>query len=193
MDPLLGIAVGIGLSAAAGFRAFVPLLLLSLAARAGSLTLSPGMEWIASDAALTAFATATILEIGAYYIPWLDTLLDSIATPAAVTAGVIAAAAMIPDLPPLLRWAIAIIAGGSAAGLVQAATVLLRLQSSLWTGGLANPAVATIEWLGAVVVSLLAIFVPLLGVVVAGLLLLAGARRALRVRRGRRNVGASHA
>ncbi len=193
MDPLLGIAVGIGLSAAAGFRAFVPLLLVSLAARADYVPLSPGMQWIASDAALIACATATILEIGAYYIPWLDTLLDSIATPAAVTAGVIAAAAVIPDLPPLLRWAIAIIAGGSAAGLVQAATVLLRLQSSLWTGGLANPAVATIEWLGAVVVSLLAIFVPLLGVVVVGLLLLAGARRALRVRRGRRNAGASHA
>jgi hypothetical protein len=99
---------------------------------------------------------------------------------------------------PLLGIAVgiglsAIIAGGAAAGLVQAATVLLRLQSSLWTGGLANPAVATIEWLGAMVVSLLAVFIPLLGVVVTGLLLLAGARRALRFWRDRRSAGASQA
>ena len=69
MDPLLGIPVGLALSTAAGLRVFIPLLLTSLAARLGYLTLAPGMSWIASDAALVAFATAAIVEIAAYYVP----------------------------------------------------------------------------------------------------------------------------
>jgi hypothetical protein len=166
MDPILGIAVGVGLSAASGFRAFVPLLLTGLAARAGYLRLSGGMEWIGSDAALVAFVTATALEILAYYVPWLDNLLDTMATPAAVTAGVISVAAVTPDLPALLRWALAVIVGGSAAGLVQGSTVLLRLKSSALTGGLANPVIATGELAGAVVLSLLAILAPIVALVI---------------------------
>jgi len=68
MTPIVSIAAGLGLAAASGFRAFVPLLLMSLAARGGLLTLTPGMEWVASDAALLALATATIAEILAYYL-----------------------------------------------------------------------------------------------------------------------------
>src|SRR5215467_9763515 len=127
---LIGIAVGLALSTAAGLRVFVPLLLTGLAARLGYLKLTPGMAWIASDAALVAFTTAAVLEVAAYHIPWLDNLLDTIATPAAVTAGVIMTAAVTPELSPFLRWSLAVLAGGSAAGLVQAATALLRLKSS---------------------------------------------------------------
>ena len=47
----------------AGRRVFVPLLLTGLAARLGYIRLTSGMGWIESDAALVAFATATILEI----------------------------------------------------------------------------------------------------------------------------------
>jgi hypothetical protein len=67
VDSLLGIPVGLALSAATGLRVFVPLLLTSLAARVGYLTLTPSMAWIGSDAALVAFATATVLEVGAYW------------------------------------------------------------------------------------------------------------------------------
>ena len=94
MEPLLGIPVGLALSTAAGLRVFVPLLLTGLAARLGYLTLTPSMRWIGSDAALVAFATATVLEVGAYYVPWLDNVLDTVATPAAITAGVITTAAV---------------------------------------------------------------------------------------------------
>jgi hypothetical protein len=178
MDPLVSIAAGLGLAAASGFRAFVPLLLMSLAARSGHITLTPGMAWVASDAAALALATATIAEILAYYVPWLDNVLDTIATPAAVLAGVVATAAVTPDLPPLLRWIISIVGGGGAAGLVQGSTVLLRLNSTAFTGGLGNPVVATGELIGAVVVAALALLLPIVCLVLVALLLGAIIRKA---------------
>lgn len=170
MNPILSVAAGLGLAAASGFRAFVPLLIVSLAARTGHLTLTPAMEWVASDTALLVLATATVVEILAYYVPWLDNLLDTLATPAAVTAGVVATAAVTPDLPPVLRWAIAVTGGGGAAGLVQGSTVLLRLKSTALTGGLANPLLATAELIGAVAVATLALLVPVVCLVVVVLL-----------------------
>jgi hypothetical protein len=167
MEPLLGIAIGLALSTAAGLRVFVPLLLTGLAGRFGHVPLTPEMSWVASDAALLAFATATLLEVGAYYVPWLDNLLDTLATPAAVTAGVIATAAVTPELSPLLRWTLAIVAGGGVAGLVQSGTVLLRLKSSAFTAGAGNPVLATGELLGALALSALALIVPLLAALVA--------------------------
>jgi len=181
-DTLMAFALGIGLSAASGFRAFVPLLVASLAARSGYLTLAPGMEWIAADAAVAAFAIATILEVFAYYAPWLDNLLDTIATPAAVLAGTVLMVAVLPDLPPALRWGLAIIAGGGAAGVIQALTVLLRLKSTALTGGLGNPIVATGELIGAIVVSLLALLAPLVGLILVVALGLSALRRARRAR-----------
>ncbi len=168
MNGLMGIAVGIGLSAASGFRAFVPLLVTSLAARTGYLTLAPGMEWIAADAALIAFATATILEVLAYFTPWVDNLLDTIATPVAVMAGTLVTAAVIPDLPPLVRWTVAVLAGGGAAGVFQMSTVLIRLKSTLLTAGLANSVVAVAELIGAFILSVLALVAPLGGVAIVG-------------------------
>lgn len=160
---------------------FVPLLLTGLAARLGYLRLTPSMDWIGSDPALVAFATATVLEIGAYYVPWLDNALDAVATPAAVTAGVVATAAVTPELPPLVRWALALLAGGGAAGLVHAGTALVRLKSSALTVGAGNPAVATAELVGALVLSGLALLAPLLAGAVVVVALTMAARRLLRL------------
>jgi hypothetical protein len=188
MDSLLGLGVGLALSTAAGLRVFVPLLLTCFAARAGWLTLTPGMAWIGSDTALIAFATATVLEVGAYYVPWLDNLVDSLATPAAITAGVVTTAAATPELPPLLRWTLALVAGGGAAGLVHAGTALLRLKSSTFTAGAGNSVVATGELVGSVVLSLLALLAPLLAGVAAAILLVVLARRAVRLLGERRRA-----
>jgi Domain of unknown function (DUF4126) len=188
MDSLLGLAVGLALSTAAGLRVFVPLLLTSLAARAGWLTLTPGMAWIAADTALIAFATATVLEVGVYYVPWLDNLVDSLATPAAITAGVVTTAAATSELPPLLRWTLALVAGGGAAGLVHAGTALLRLKSSAFTAGAGNSVVATGELVGSVVLSLLALLAPLLAGVAAVILLVILARRVIRLLGERRRA-----
>jgi hypothetical protein len=182
VDPLLGIPVGLALSTAAGLRVFIPLLLTSLAARLGYLTLAPGMTWVASDAALIAFATAAIVEIAAYYVPWLDNIADAVAGPAAVTAGIIEMAAVTPDLPPLVRWTVAVIAGGGIAGLAQLGTTLLRLKSSTFTAGVGNPVVATGELIGSLALAALGLLAPLVAVVIVIILLALLARRLLRRR-----------
>jgi hypothetical protein len=169
-NTLFGLAVGIGLSAACGFRVFVPLLTMNVAALTGYLQLAPGFEWIGSYPATIAFGSATIVEVLAYYIPWLDHLLDLIASPAAIIAGTMATASMVMELSPFLKWTLAIIAGGGAAALFQGATVALRTKSSALTGGIGNPLVSTAEVVGSVVTSLLAIIVPIFCLLLLALL-----------------------
>jgi hypothetical protein len=164
MEIVLSILVGVGLAAACGFRVFVPFLVVSIAAASGHLELAPGFEWMSGYPALIAFAVAALLEILAYYIPWLDNLLDAIATPAAVVAGVIISASVVADVSPFLRWTLAVIAGGGTAAVVQAATVAARGASSVTTGGVANPAVSTGELGGSAVVATLAIVLPVAAV-----------------------------
>ncbi len=167
----VSIAIGIGLAAACGFRIFVPLLIISAAARGGHLELADSFQWMGSTPALIAFASATVLEIAAYYIPFFDNLLDTIATPSAVVAGVIATASQVADLDPFLGWSVAIIGGGGAAGAVQGLTAVARSISSLATAGFGNPLLATAEAGASVVMTALSILVPI--VAVFGALILA--------------------
>ena len=171
---ILSLGAGLGLAAAAGLRVFLPMLLLGAAARFGWLTLGGDFQWVASTAALGAFGAATVVEIAAYYFPWLDNLLDTAAGPLAIAAGVIATAAVTSDLPPAVRWSAAIVAGGGTAGIVQSLTSLARLKSTVLTGGLANPVLATVEWMFSLATAIVAILLPALAiVVVAGLMILA--------------------
>jgi Domain of unknown function (DUF4126) len=160
-DVVLSIALGIGLAAAVGFRVFLPLLVMSAAAYTGHLTLSDTFAWLATPTALAMLGVAALAEILAYYVPGVDNLLDAIATPAALVAGTLAAAAVMTDLPPIVKWTTAAIAGGGAAGLTQSVTSLLRAKSTLTTGGLGNAAVSTGEVAGALLVSVLALLAPL--------------------------------
>src|ERR1700720_3122197 len=98
MQTLMSICVGIGLSAACGFRVFVPLLVMSIASLSGHLALAHGFEWIGTYPALIGLSVATCLEITGYYIPWLDHLLDTIATPAAIVAGTVVTASAVTDM-----------------------------------------------------------------------------------------------
>jgi hypothetical protein len=171
METVVSICVGVGLSAACGFRVFVPFLIMSIASHAGHLTLVPGFQWIGTYPALVAFGIATCLEIAGYYVPWVDNLLDTVATPAAIIAGTIVTASVVSDMTPFLKWALAIIAGGGVAGTVQVATGISRGASTLTTAGLGNPLVTTMEVGGAMTLSLLAIGLPVLaGIVVLGVL-----------------------
>lgn len=181
MELALSILVGVGLSAACGFRVFVPLLVVNLAARAGHLKLALGFDWMGSDAALVAFGVATVLEIAGYYLPWVDHLLDTVATPASVVAGTLITASLVTDLSPFLRWTLAAIMGGGVAGAVQVTTVVTRAASTATTGGIANPLVATAELGGAAVTSLLAVIAPVAAaVLVVGVATVAGAKLARR-------------
>lgn len=182
METLLSVCLGLGLAAACGFRIFVPFLAMSVAAHAGYLHLDGKFEWIGSTPALITFAAATLLEIGAYYLPWLDNLLDTLASPLAVVAGVVATASVISDVDPLLKWTLAVIAGGGLAGAIQGLTTGVRGASSLTTGGLANPIVSTFEAGGALGLALLALVLPVAALAVV-LVFLAFAWRRWRRRR----------
>jgi hypothetical protein len=185
-ESLIGVALGIGLAAATGFRIFVPLLIAGLAARFGYLPLGEGFQWLASTAALLTLGTAAVFETLAYYIPGVDHVLDVIASPATLAAGVVASAAVMIDVPPSVMWPVAIIAGGGAAGLTKGSTALLRAKSGALTGGLANPVVSTVETVGATGVALFAIVLPILTLVAVVAVLYWATRKAGRVLFGRR-------
>jgi hypothetical protein len=186
MESLVGVGVGLGLAAAAGFRIFIPLLALGIGAASGKLPLAAGFEWVGSTPALIAFGTAAVLEVLGYFIPYVDHLLDVVATPAAVGAGMLATAALATELPPLLKWSAVIIGGGGLAGLVQGATALLRLKSTALTGGVGNPAVATFELFGSVTMIIVAVVLPLLAVGLGLFLVVAVFRRTGRLFFGRK-------
>ena len=156
----LSIALGIGLAAATGFRLFLPLLILSLAGWTGHVNLNESFAWLGTPAAVIMLGTAAIVEIAAFYIPGIDNLLDTVATPGAVVAGTIASAAVMTDVPPMVKWTAAVIAGGGVAGVTQGLTAMLRAKSTVFTGGLGNSAVATAELGGASLISVLALAAP---------------------------------
>ncbi len=165
MEIFLSVCMGIGLAAACGFRVFVPLLLLSIAALTGHVNLAKGFAWIGTYPALITFAVATVAEILGYYIPWVDHLLDTMATPAAVVAGIVVTASQLTGMDPYLQWILAAIAGGGVAALVQTGTVATRATSTATTGGLGNPIVATFELILSLFFSLVAMIVPWLALV----------------------------
>ncbi len=176
LDLGLSVALGVGLAAATGLRLFLPMLVVSVAAYSGHLPLSENFAWLATPAALVLLSVAALAEILAYYIPGLDNLLDTLATPAAFIAGTLIAAAVITDLPPMVKWAAAIIAGGGIAGLTQTTSAVLRAKSTVLTGTLGNPVIATAEVGGSLLVSLMALVAPLLTLVVIVVLLWLGFR-----------------
>ena len=176
LDLGLSIALGVGLAAATGLRLFLPMLVVSVAAYSGHLPLSDNFAWLATPAALVLLSVAALAEILAYYIPGIDNLLDTIATPAAFVTGTVIAAAVITDLPPMVKWAAAIIAGGGIAGLTQTTSAVLRAKSTVLTGTLGNPVIATAEFGGSLLISLLALVAPLLTLVVIIVLLWLGFR-----------------
>jgi hypothetical protein len=160
-DFALSIVLGIGLAAATGFRVFLPMLVVSGAAYSGHLPLDDGFAWLGSSTALTMLSVAALAEVLAYYVPGVDNLLDTLATPAAFVAGTVVSAAVMTDLPPMVKWTAAVIAGGGVAGLTQGVTAMLRANSTVLTGGLGNLVIATAELGGALLVSLLALAAPL--------------------------------
>ena len=182
MELLFSVALGIGLSAACGMRIFAPFAVMSAAALAGQLSLSPGFAWIGSYEALVVFGVATLLEIVSYYFPWVDNVLDTIATPTAVVAGALATAAVLTDMSPLMRWTLAAIAGGGTAGIIQMSTTWVRGLSSVTTGGLGNFVIATGEWLGAFTTATLAVLFPIAVTILIVLVIVVGGRRLLRPR-----------
>lgn len=174
MNEIMAIFAGVGLAAACGFRVFVPLFVASLAANTGMEADFLGgfnveevlgeHHWLGSTPVTIMLGVATVVEIGSYYVPWIDNALDTIATPLAVTAGTLITGTMLPEFmgDGSFKWAVAMIAGGGTAGVVQGASVITRGASSATTGGIGNPAVSTAELGGSVLTASLAVFLPIL-------------------------------
>jgi uncharacterized protein DUF4126 len=167
----LSVATGLALAAAAGFRAFVPLLAAGLAIHFGWVEPARGFDWLAEPIVLVALGVATVTEIAAYYVPGLDHALDLIASPVAVGAGILAAAGVIVGLPDWLRWLTAIGAGGAIATAGHALLAVGRAKTGAASAGLGNPAYSTAELGGSILLSALAFLLPALAL--AALLALA--------------------
>ena len=180
----LSIVLGIALAAATGFRVFLPMLIVSGAAYAGHLQLDSSFAWLGTPSALTMLSVAALAEVLAYYVPVIDNLLDTLATPAALIAGTMVSAAVMADVPPMVKWTAAVIAGGGIAGLTQGLTGVLRAHSTILTGGLGNPVIATAELLGALVISFLALAAPAAAMALVILFLLVAIRLLRRLFRG---------
>jgi hypothetical protein len=191
LDTLISLMLGISLSAATGFRVFVPLLVMSAAAVLGHVDLPSDFDWIETDQALVLFAVASLLEIIGYYIPWFDHTLDIISTPAAIIAGTIVTASAAPDqMNPLVQWTTALLVGGGAAGLTKGMSNIMRVISTAISGGLTNPVIATIELALALGLAVLAIAAPAVAMLVVIGLWTFAIRRIRRVFRRREPVDA---
>jgi Domain of unknown function (DUF4126) len=177
LQTLIEVMLAISLSAASGFRVFVPLLVASLGAVVGHLDLPTEFDWMESPQAAIVLAIATALEIGGYYIPWFDHALDVVATPAAILVGTLMTQAIAPDMNPIAQWTLALVAGGGTAGLTKGMMNILRAASTAISGGLTNPVVATIELAIAIGLSVLALTVPVIAGIVTVTLLVGAASK----------------
>ena len=164
-ETIISICLGIGLSASVGFRVFLPLFALSLAAYFNVWELNDSWQWVGSSTAVIVLGVATIVEIFAYFIPYVDNLLDSIAVPLAALAGTAVMLSTVSDLSPVITWALAIIAGGGTAAAISGTTSTTRLASTTTTGGMANPLVSTIETGTSTLISIISIFLPVLALI----------------------------
>jgi hypothetical protein len=188
-DMALSIALGIALAAATGFRVFLPMLIVSAAAYTGHLQLNDSFAWLGAPSALIMLSVAALVEVLAYYIPVIDNLLDVVSAPAAFVAGTILSAAVMTDMPPMVKWTAAVIAGGGVAGFTRGLTGVLRAHSTVLTGGLGNFVISTAELGGAALISFLALAAPVAAIALVVLFLLAALRMLRRLFRGAKSSG----
>ena len=172
-DIILALCMGLGLAAASGFRVFLPPFLLSIAVRADAVEVdltNTSLEYFDSNVAVILLGMATLAELAGYYVPWVDNLLDTIASPAAIVAGTGMTAIVLGESDPVIQWSLAIIAGGGVSAAVQGATVVTRGVSTAITGGVGNPVVSTGENIASIILTIFAIILPILAAVLVVIL-----------------------
>ncbi|MFS4493944.1 DUF4126 domain-containing protein [Maribacter sp. 2308TA10-17] len=170
-ETVISIFLGIGLAASVGFRVFLPLFALSLASYFNVWELNDSWQWIGSLAAVITLGVATVIEVFAYFIPWVDNVLDSMAVPLAAIAGTAVMVSTVAGLDPVVTWSLAIIAGGGTATAIKGAGAAGRLASTATTGGIGNPIVSTVETGTAIAVTTASIFAPAIAAVLVIIIL----------------------
>ncbi len=171
IETIISICLGVGLAASVGFRVFLPLFALSLASYFDVWQLNESWQWIGSTTALITLGVATLVEIFAYFIPYIDNLLDSIAVPLAALAGTAVMMSTVADLSPVVTWSLAIIAGGGTAAAIAGTSSTTRLASTATTGGLGNPIVSSLETGTSLVMSIVSIFLPVIAIILVAIIL----------------------
>lgn len=173
---ILAALMGLSLASASGFRVFLPPFLLSIAVRTDTLVnldlSDTSFAIFDSNAAVLILGIACLAEFAAYYVPWLDNLLDTIATPAAILSGVGMSSMVLVGTDPIMQWSFAIIAGGGSAGIIQLTTVAIRGLSSTLTLGFGNSFVASGENIASVVLTIAALLAPLIAAIFAVIIIL---------------------
>lgn len=168
---VIGAFIGIGLAAATGFRIFLPIFIVSLASYMGWIPVNEHFAWMSGLPTLIITGVATMVEILAYYIPFVDHLLDTISIPMATIAGSVLFASQFADLSAFPQGVMALIAGGGTAAVVSSAFAGTRAASTATTGGIGNHLVSTTETAGAVVMTGVALIVPIIAFILVILLL----------------------
>lgn len=161
---ILAVLLGVGLSASSGLNTFLPLLLLGAAARfqVAGIVLNDKFVWLTTDKVLIALIVAAVVEIIADKIPALDHFLDGAGTFVRPLAGLVAMASVLTGVDPMVASIVGLIIGAPTALGLHSLKAGTRVASSATTFGCANPILSVIEDVLAVILSVCAIFTPVL-------------------------------
>ena len=150
-----------------------------------------GTEFEIFDSNISIFllGVATLSEFFGYYVPWIDNLLDTIASPGSVAAGFLMTVMILEgNTDPILQWRLAIIAGGGVAGVIQGATVATRATSTFMTAGLGNPVIATGENFATIILTILALLFPIMACLIVFILIYYGLSKLINNRKRNTNL-----
>lgn len=168
MEPTaIGLAVllGLGLSASTGLNTFLPLLLLSAAARfhIAGIELGQKFDWLSSDVAIIVLIVASIAEIIADKVPAVDHFLDSVGTFVRPLAATVATASVLTgaDVNPTVAAVVGLMIGAPTSLGFHTLKAGTRVASTATTFGCANPILSIIEDVISFGLSITAIFIPL--------------------------------
>ncbi|MBK7446799.1 MAG: DUF4126 domain-containing protein [Ignavibacteria bacterium] len=171
MDLYLKILIGLGLSAASGFRLFVPFAILSIFSISGIYNITSTPFIFSSDLFLIIFIILSVSEVLLFYNPWIDNMLDLISTPASIFSGIILTYFVLYDTEIYLRLLISVILGGLVSLNVQLLTVKARSSTSIFSKGNGNQIVSTIENISSIFISILVLKFPLAGIFVSAIII----------------------
>jgi hypothetical protein len=162
---VLAVLLGLGLSASTGLNTFIPLLLLSGAARfnIAGVELGQKFDWLTSDIGLTVLIVASVVEIVADKIPAVDHFLDTIGTFIRPAAATIASAAVLTGahVDPTVAAIVGFVVGTPTSLAFHTLKAGTRVASTATTFGCANPVLSVVEDVFSALFSVLAIFLPL--------------------------------
>jgi hypothetical protein len=175
----------IGLGAASGLNAWIPLLGLGIAERLGLVTLTEPFDRLGSTAALVVLGVLFALDLVGDKVPAIDHALHAVGTVVAPISGAIVFGAQENLLSQSAPWAAAV-AGMVLGESVHLARSAVRPAVTAGTGGVGNPVVSTIEDVTSFVLTVLAVLVPVLAFVAVVVVTIVVWRRVRRWRRDRR-------